>query len=84
MNASANVAAPDRGFVTVTSTVPALPAGVTAVSVVLLETEMEGAGTPPKGTSAAAATPCPVTVTAVPPSLVPEVGLIDEIDGAPW
>src|SRR5579864_2985896 len=59
---------------TVTSTVPALPAGATAV---IDESPFtaKGAGTPPKSTSLAAARFVPPIVTDVPPATGPVAGL---------
>src|SRR5580704_14819853 len=56
-----------RGVVTVTSTTPALPAGMVAVMVVALTTAKVAAVAPVKLV--------PVTVTAPPPAVAPTVGL---------
>jgi hypothetical protein len=61
--------------VTVTVTPPALPAGVVAVIVVLLTTTTFVAAVPPNVTPAPATKFVPVMVTAVPPAVVPLLGL---------
>ena len=61
------------GVVTVTSTVPTVPAGAVAVIVVELVT-VKVAAAVPKSTAVAPVKPVPVTVTVVPPALVPELG----------
>ena len=63
-------------LVTTTFTTPAAWAAVVAVSEVLLTTVTLVAAVPPRLTVAPAAKPVPVTVTAVPPLLVPELGEI--------
>ena len=60
--------------VTVTVAVPALPAGVVAVMVVLLTTAILVAAAPPNVTVAPAAKFVPVMVTAVPPVVDPVLG----------
>jgi hypothetical protein len=67
--------------VTVTSTVPALPAGDTAVSLVVLTTFTDVPAVAPKRTVDAAVKPVPLTATVVPPAIGPEFGLIAETDG---
>jgi len=62
------------GFVTVTVTAPALPAGVTAVIVALFTTTTFVAAVPPNVTVAPVAKFVPVIVTAVPPEVVPVFG----------
>jgi hypothetical protein len=62
------------GFVTVTVTAPALPAGVVAVIVVLFTTVTPVAAVPPNVTVAPAAKFVPVIVTAVPPVVDPVFG----------
>ena len=62
------------GFVTVTVTAPALPAGVVAVICVPLTTTTLVAAAPPNVTVAPAAKFVPVIVTAVPPTVVPLLG----------
>jgi hypothetical protein len=62
------------GFVTVTVTAPALPAGVVAVICVPLTTTTFVAALLPKITVAPAAKFVPVIVTAVPPAVVPVFG----------
>src|SRR5438128_10964537 len=69
-------------MVTTTSTAPAAWAAVVAVSEVLLTTVTLVAAVPPRLTVAPAAKPVPVTVTAVPPLLVPELGEIALTVGA--
>jgi hypothetical protein len=63
------------GVVTVTFTVPAVPAGLAAVIVVSLTTEKLDAGVVPKSTAVAPVKPLPVIVTRVPPPTGPPVGL---------
>jgi hypothetical protein len=60
--------------VTVTSTVPTDPAGACTVSDVFDVTLNAVAATPPKCTPLAPVKPLPVTVTLVPPAVVPEDG----------
>ena len=60
--------------VTVTVTAPALPAGVTAVIVVLFTRTTLVAAVPPKVAVAPAAKFVPVIVTAVPPDVDPLLG----------
>jgi hypothetical protein len=62
------------GFVTVTVTAPALPAGVVAVIVVLFTTTTLVAAVPPNVTVAPTAKFVPVIVTEVPPAVDPLVG----------
>ena len=70
------------GLVTVTETVPAAWAGVTAVIEVELLTVTEGEATAPKSTVAPLTKPVPVRVTAVPPAMGPDVGATDDRVGA--
>jgi hypothetical protein len=63
------------GFVIVTVTAPALPAGVVAVIVVLLLTTTLVAPAVPNVTVAPAAKFVPLIVIAVPPAVVPLLGL---------
>jgi hypothetical protein len=63
------------GLVTVTVTAPALLAGVVAVIVVLLLTTTLVAAAAPNVTVAPVAKFVPVIVTAVPPAVVPLLGL---------
>jgi hypothetical protein len=63
-------------LVTVTVTVPALPAGVVAVIVVLFTTTTFVDDALPKFTVAPLANFVPVIVTAVPPAVVPLLGLM--------
>jgi hypothetical protein len=63
-------------LVTVTVTAPALPAGVVAVIVVLFTTTTFVADALPKLTVAPLAKLVPVIVTAVPPAVVPLLGLM--------
>ena len=68
-------------FVTTTSFAPAEPAGVvTAIFVAVIVPTV--AATPPTVTVAPALNPAPVITAAVPPAVVPEVGLIEVIVGA--
>ena len=77
MNWSAGVTALNPfGVVTVTSTVPAAPAGAVAETEVA-EVTLKMAGTEPKSTAVAPLKPVPVMVTPVPPSLDPDVGLTE-------
>jgi hypothetical protein len=69
------------GFVTTTSTLPALPAGAVAVIDVALATFTAVADVGPNATVAPDANPAPVMVTLVPPAAGPEDGPIDETDG---
>jgi hypothetical protein len=64
------------GVVTVTSTVPASPAGEVAVTLVSLATVNEVAAVLPKLTAVAPVNAVPVTVTTVPPATGPEMGEI--------
>ena len=57
------------------STVPAACAGAVAVIWVALSTVKLAAGVPPNDTALAPVSPVPVTVTLVPPAVVPDVGL---------
>ena len=61
---------------------PALPAGVTAVTVVELTTLTEVAATPPIVTELVPVKFVPVIVIAVPPVVGPTFGETDEIVGA--
>ena len=63
------------GLVTVTFTVPAEPAGVVAVIVVLLTTVTPVAALPPRLTVAPATKLVPVIVMAVPPVVEPDTGV---------
>lgn len=69
-------------FVTITLTAPAVRAGVIAVIVVPLVTVTLVADVPPSFTDAPARNPVPVMVTAVPPLIVPELGVIAVTVGA--
>ena len=69
-------------FVTTTSTLPAACGGVVAVIDVALATTTFVAAVPSKETLAPAANPDPVTVTAVPPAVVADVGWMAVIVGA--
>ena len=60
---------------------PALPAGVTAVTVVELTTLTEVAATPPIVTELVPVKFVPAIVIAVPPETFPVFGLTDEIVG---
>ena len=61
------------GVVTVTFTVP-VPAGLSAVIVVLLTTVRSVAGVVPKSTTVAPVKPVPAIVTEVPPAAGPLAG----------
>ena len=69
------------GVVIDTFFAPALPAGVTAVTVVELTTLTEVAATPPIVTELAPVRFVPVIVIAVPPLVGPTFGETDEIVG---
>ena len=68
-------------MVTDTVFAPAVPAGVTAVTVVAFTTLTEVAATPPIVTELAPVKFVPVIVIAVPPVVDPVFGLTDEIVG---
>src|SRR5208283_1539080 len=72
----AEVALVPPGVVTVTSTVPAVPAGETAVILVAETTVTLLAPVKPKSTVAPVTNPVPVTVTVVPPATGPAAGEI--------
>ena len=81
MNPAGSDAVPP-GVVTATSTTPAMPEGVTAVSAFALLTTMLVASAPPSVTSVEPATKfVPVTGIAVPPELGPVAGDTAEIVG---
>jgi hypothetical protein len=65
-----------------TVTAPAAWAGVVAVIVVLLTSVRPVVGVPPRLAVAPAMKPVPVMVTAVPPLVVPELGVIEVTVGA--
>jgi hypothetical protein len=65
--------------VTVTSTTP-VPAGEVAV-IDVSELKVKDAGDVPKSTAVAPVNALPVTVTLVPPAVVPEVGLMEVTTG---
>jgi hypothetical protein len=69
-------------FVTTTLTIPAACTGVVAVIDVLFTIVTLVAGVPPKLTVAPDRKPVPVRVTAVPPIVVPELGVIEVKVGA--
>ena len=69
-------------LVTTTLTAPAACAAVVAVIVVLLTTVTPVADVPPSLTVAPARKPVPVMLTAVPPAVVPDVGVIELTVGA--
>ena len=58
-----------------TSTVPAVPGGATALICVGPRTEKLAAGVPPKETALALLRFVPVIVTVLPPAVGPELGL---------
>ena len=68
-------------MVTVTSTTP-LPAGLSAVIVVLLTTVTFVAAVAPKSTTVGPVKPVPVIITNVPPASGPLVGLTPVTTGA--
>ena len=74
VKAEAKVALVPLELVTATLTVPAEPAGVTALIWVALSTATEVAAAPPKVTPAPDTKPVPLRVTAVPPAAVPLEG----------
>jgi hypothetical protein len=76
------VAETSVSVLTVTSTVPADPAGLVAAIDVALFTVKLVAGTVPKFTPVAAVKPVPVMVTLVPPVVGPEAGLTPVTVGA--
>ena len=83
MNPLVRLAVPP-GVVTDTVFAPAVPAGVTAVTVVALTTLTEVAATPSIVTELAPVKFVPVIVIAVPPLVDPVFGLTDEIVGVPY
>jgi hypothetical protein len=80
-SSAAAVALVPPGVVTVTSTVPTVPAGAVAVMLVALLT-VKVARFAPKSTAVAPVKVVPVTVTLVVPVLCPEVGLTPVTVGA--
>ena len=62
------------GVVTSTLLAPAVPAGVVQVMVVALTTTLFVTAVPPKVTPVAPVKPVPVSVTAVPPAMLPALG----------
>ena len=79
---AALVALVPPGVVTVTSTVPAVPAGAVAVIWVALLTVKLVAAVAPKLTALAPVKLVPVIVTEVPPAVGPAVGLTPVTVGA--
>ena len=69
-------------MVTTTLTAPAACAAVVAVIEVLFTTVTPVAAVPPRLTAAPLKKPVPVMVIAVPPAVVPEVGVIAVTVGA--
>ena len=69
-------------MVTTTFTAPAACAAVVAVIDVLLTTVTPVAAVPPRFTVAPVRKPVPAIVTAVPPLVVPEFGVIEVTVGA--
>jgi hypothetical protein len=69
------------GVVTDTVFAPAVPAGVTAVTVVELTTDTLVAALPPTVTLDVPVRLVPVIVIAVPPAVGPTFGVTDEIEG---
>lgn len=82
MNAPTSVVGAPSAFWTSMSTVPAAWAGVVAVSVVGETMVTWVAGRPPIRTRAPSAKSVPVTVTAVPPAVVPRGGSTRVMAGA--
>lgn len=82
VKAPASVPVCVSGLVTVTFWAPTVPGGVTHVREVELTKTTEVAGCPPMETEAPATKLVPVTVTAVPPTLGPLVGLMPVTVGA--
>ena len=74
------------GVVTVTSTVPADPAGTVAVSWESESTVKPAAGAGPNDTADAPVNPLPLTVTVVPPATGPDGGEMPLTAGTgpPW
>ena len=70
------------GVVTATLTLPALPAGVTAVICVAETTVNDAAATPPNVTAEASVKFVPAIVTLVPPAVGPLLGLTESTVGA--
>ena len=70
------------GVVTETDTVPAEPAGETAVICVALFTTTPVAGDPPKETAVAPVKAVPWITTLVPPAVGPELGVTEVVVGA--
>ena len=71
------------GVVTVTSTVPDAPAGLTAVISVSDTCVNDVAALPPNLTAVAPDNPQPVMITVVPPVPGPDVGTTSATTGAP-
>jgi hypothetical protein len=69
------------GVVTVTSTVPAVPAGEVA-RMALSERTVKAAAVPPKVTALAPVKFAPVMVTASPPAALPEEAVTAATEGA--
>ena len=80
VNPPVRVAVPP-GVVTTTLTAPAACAGVVAVTWVAESTVNDAAAVPPKVTALAPVRFVPVSVTTVPPSVDPEAGATEAIDG---
>ncbi len=68
-------------IVTITLTVPAVPADVVHVIEVSVVTEKLAAAEVPKVTLVAPVNPVPVIITDVPPAVVPEFGDTDDTIG---
>lgn len=69
-------------FVTTTSTAPAVWAGAVALMMVLFTTARTVADVPPSLTVAPGRKPVPAMLRAVPPLVVPELGVIEITVGA--
>jgi hypothetical protein len=70
-----------RELVTVTSTVPIVPAGETAMIEVSLCTVNDPADVEPKATAVAPMNPLPVILTLIPPEISPAAGEIEVTTG---
>ena len=84
VNAFASIPLCPLALVTVTFTLPATPAGVVAVMVMLLTTITEVAAPLPTLTVVPAAKLVPLTVIAVPPVVSPELGVTLLTVGSVW
>jgi hypothetical protein len=69
---------------TVTTLVPATPAGELAITLLSETTLKDVAGVDPKWTASVSTTPLPRMVTSVCPATGPEFGMMEEITGDGW